>query len=413
MATNSQPIDLLEAAAAVAKPQWSLLRRLRVAAAARTATTAESLHAQLQATLALVSWAILIGHAGFYGILLATGLSQLWPLLHATIAAVAGLTMALGLTLAGRAGAAKHLLLGVTTAYVVWVSVRLLGPSYDAQVYLLMLAVIPPLLWTQEQWHYRVGYFVLELGCYLWVTQGLHDPYLIDQLPAWLELELQISTPLGAAATATGLMATYLGHLNRYERALEHQAVLLRAQQQALQQQALHDPLTGLYNRHYMDDAIPRQLARSERLGQALVVVMLDVDFFKRFNDSFGHPCGDDLLRGLASLLQSFLRQGDLVGRFGGEEFLAVLIDTDAKRALPRLEQLRSAVAAMAVEGQGPTRSATISIGVAEYPRDGLTGSALITAADTAMYEAKHAGRNCVRVAASQPGPTASPAQMA
>ena len=398
MGADSQPTDLPDAVASPAQPNWHVLHRLRTAAAARAQTAAEILHAHLLATLVVMSLASLVGHALFCAALPLVGVTQFWPLVLAATTAALALSAVLALTAAGWANAAKHLLLCITTAFVVWVCVDLLGPRYDAQVYLLMIAVIPALLWSSDRWYFRVGYFALELGCYLWVTQGRHGPYQITDLPAWLELGILISTPVGAAASVAGLMTVYLRDLHAYERVLERQAEGLQAKQRSLLHQALHDPLTGLYNRYYLDDAIPSQLARAERAHQSLVVVMLDVDFFKRFNDSFGHPCGDELLRALAGLLQRFLRQGDLVGRFGGEEFLAVLIDTDIERALPRLEALRTEVASMEVEHEGVMRSTTVSIGAVEYPRHGHSSADLIHAADTARYAAKHAGRNCTRV---------------
>lgn len=163
---------------------------------------------------------------------------------------------------------------------------------------------------------------------------------------------------------------------------------------ETLRHQAIRDPLTGLYNRRHFDDALDRELSRAERSRQPLSLVMLDIDDFKRFNDTYGHGGGDALLEGLATLLRQRLREEDTICRFGGDEFALVLPGTSAEEAARRVDGLRKEIMASAINhpAHGAGR-ASISTGIAEYPRDTRDKAALINAADTALYNAKAASR--------------------
>lgn len=167
-----------------------------------------------------------------------------------------------------------------------------------------------------------------------------------------------------------------------------------------LRHQALRDPLTGLFNRRYLIDSLERELERVERIEQNVSVVMFDIDFFKRFNDEFGHDSGDAVLSSLGALLQKRTRASDIVARYGGEEFALVISDADADYARDRVDALREEISAMSVKHNGRSLGrVSISAGIAVYPRDGDNPTALFKAADTALYEAKRAGRNRVFVA--------------
>lgn len=167
----------------------------------------------------------------------------------------------------------------------------------------------------------------------------------------------------------------------------------------ALEEMALRDPLTGLLNRRYLDEAMAREIAQAERSGRPVSFVLMDLDHFKRLNDTHGHRAGDAALQAVGALLATSIRTGDLACRYGGEEFLLLLPGTAAQVALQRTDGLRLAFANLPVPSAGEPVRVTLSAGVATYPDHGLTREELIRKADAALYQAKAAGRDCVRVA--------------
>lgn len=163
---------------------------------------------------------------------------------------------------------------------------------------------------------------------------------------------------------------------------------------------AMKDMLTGLSNRRAISDQLHMAVSRAQRQGQYLSVLMLDIDHFKRVNDSYGHQAGDAVLRGVARTLQSRLRVQDQIGRFGGEEFLLMLPDTHLEGATTLAEALRQAVEAAPTQWGAHSIAVTISIGVAGGVISGAhTVDGLVAAADAAMYRAKQGGRNRVELA--------------
>lgn len=168
----------------------------------------------------------------------------------------------------------------------------------------------------------------------------------------------------------------------------------LRAQ---LQEQVIRDPLTGLFNRRYLDETLARELQRAARQNYPVGVIMLDIDHFKHFNDTHGHHAGDVLLRAVATYLQSMARGGDIACRYGGEEFTLVLPGASLEVTWQRAEEVRVGVNALVVPYDEQVFTAiTLSSGVAAAPAHGTTGDALLKAADMALYQAKAAGRNRV-----------------
>lgn len=169
--------------------------------------------------------------------------------------------------------------------------------------------------------------------------------------------------------------------------------------QQDLSRLALTDALTGIANRRAILDQLRREIASRNRTGRALTVVMLDIDHFKRVNDTYGHGVGDQVIKETANLMVSHLRANDRVGRLGGEEFGIILPDTTAENAMLTLERLGRKQAALAFHSEtGETFHATISIGVAEHQR-AEDADAVLSRADAALYEAKETGRNRVCLA--------------
>lgn len=165
-----------------------------------------------------------------------------------------------------------------------------------------------------------------------------------------------------------------------------------------LRDQAIHDPLTGLFNRLYMEETLKRELHREERIQNPLCIMMLDIDHFKKFNDSYGHMAGDALLRELGTMLRQYVRASDVACRYGGEEFILILPDTNGEAGFQRAEQLRERVNSITINHEGRTiGNITVSVGVSVWPDNGHDAEQVIDAADEAMYQAKQEGRNrCV-----------------
>jgi diguanylate cyclase (GGDEF)-like protein len=166
---------------------------------------------------------------------------------------------------------------------------------------------------------------------------------------------------------------------------------------ETLRSQAIRDGLTGLFNRRYMEETLERELHRVTRLGIPLGLAMLDLDHFKKYNDTFGHHAGDELLRALGRLIRSQIREDDIACRYGGEEFLIIMPGASRQVTLERSEQLRQCVKQLHEMHPGQfLHPITISIGLAIFPDNSSSGDNLIQAADAALYRAKKAGRNRV-----------------
>jgi diguanylate cyclase (GGDEF)-like protein/PAS domain S-box-containing protein len=169
---------------------------------------------------------------------------------------------------------------------------------------------------------------------------------------------------------------------------------------EALRNQSIRDPLTGLFNRRYLEEMMNRETRRAVRAEHGLGVLLLDLDHFKKFNDTYGHDAGDTVLRETAAFLSKSVRTEDIVCRFGGEEFVAILPMADLKTTQARAERIRSRLREMTVvhEGQslGPI---TVSVGVVALPEHGTTPKELLDTADAALYRAKREGRDRVVVA--------------
>ena len=181
-----------------------------------------------------------------------------------------------------------------------------------------------------------------------------------------------------------------------------------------LARQAARDSLTGMLNRRSFMGELERELARVRRGGTMLSLAIFDLDHFKNLNDTWGHPAGDEVLRGIAASMQASIRQPDILGRYGGEEFALLMPDTDSEMALRVAERIRIAVQLSGVEWNGQRLSITLSGGIAAFAVHGVTADALIAAADAALYEAKRGGRNrIVQAAPGRSAPAAPPEAIA
>jgi len=170
--------------------------------------------------------------------------------------------------------------------------------------------------------------------------------------------------------------------------------------QETLRQQSIRDPLTGLFNRRYLEESFERELRRTHRRQTPLSVAMMDIDHFKRFNDAFGHEAGDAMLREIGQVLLASVRSEDIVCRYGGEELAVIMPNAAIEDACGRVESIRDLVKRVNVSLQGQSvGGVTISAGVAAYPEHGADWKALLHAADLALYAAKKNGRDRAEVA--------------
>lgn len=173
--------------------------------------------------------------------------------------------------------------------------------------------------------------------------------------------------------------------------------------QELIQEQAIHDVLTGLFNRRYLIETLPREILRIVREKKTLCVAILDLDFFKKINDTFGHEAGDEVLKNLGALMTSNFRGNDICCRYGGEEFIIVMVDSNLINAVPRLEHIRQELENTQILFQGSALpKVTISIGVAEVPTQASTADKIIRMADEALYAAKNSGKNKLIIANSK-----------
>ncbi len=179
---------------------------------------------------------------------------------------------------------------------------------------------------------------------------------------------------------------------------------------EALRMQSVRDALTGLYNRRYLEEVLDRETRRAGRAEQSMGVLMLDLDHFKHFNDTYGHDAGDAVLREAAAFLLQNVRAEDFVCRFGGEEFVVILPTADLHGSSLRAEALRAKMKDLTIMHQGKSLGLiTFSVGVASFPEHGASPKELMAAADAALYHAKRAGRDRVVVATPKIPETATP----
>ncbi len=233
------------------------------------------------------------------------------------------------------------------------------------------------------------------------VATHLADPmpsaYLCIPLSAQNETFglLHLSVPPGASGLTDGkqhLAMTLAEHMSL--------ALANLALRETLHSQSVRDPLTGLFNRRYLEASLEREVSRAKRSKRPLGIVMLDLDHFKPFNDTFGHEAGDNVLRELGTFLQRHVRGDDIACRYGGEEFTLILPEAPLEVTRARADQLRERIKQLQVDycGQllGPL---TVSLGVAILPDHGTSGDAVLRAADAALYCAKAEGGDRIGVA--------------
>ena len=240
----------------------------------------------------------------------------------------------------------------------------------------------------------------------------LHHDRVIAVISLASKSEKQISTSKREIIESTAMqVANALARIQAQEelqkahQQLNIQLELVNSLKDMLKEQAMRDHLTGLHNRRYLDETLPREIIRASRENASVSVLLCDIDCFKRVNDKHGHAAGDAVLQAIAALFAHSARGSDITCRFGGEEFLQILPGMPVERALERAEHLRKTCAETVFRYMDEEIHVTLSFGVAAYPQHGKEAGELLMRADKALYLSKQAGRNRVSLC-----PQASPA---
>ena len=250
----------------------------------------------------------------------------------------------------------------------------------------LAFLVLPFIIWAAIRYRQREVTTLIAFASAIAIifTAKGRGPFATDSLNVSLSLLLAFMSTIAA----TGLVLNAVV----WERA--RKMATLNEVLRKVREQAITDPLTGLYNRRFLEDYLPRELARAARGELPVAVIMLDLDHFKRVNDKSGHAAGDAVLVAIGTLLRRHVRASDVACRYGGEEFLLVMPETALVAARRKAELIRIDVE----RDHDSLLGVTASLGVAIFPDHGADATALIRSADSAMYDAKQAGRNRVAV---------------
>jgi diguanylate cyclase (GGDEF)-like protein len=283
--------------------------------------------------------------------------------------------------------------------------------------------------WTSE---YSKREIALEEKTWAaWVLRSAEEAYLLDNVASHEDrmpilvldepagrAESLLAVPLKArnrtlgALVLTGARGSFDAASHRVLGILANQAAATLSLIQDRERQkelAVRDGLTDLYNRRAFDELLVQALAREDRQKGRLALILLDLDHFKRLNDTYGHPAGDSALRASAKVLLRHLRKGDLAARYGGEEFVVILPGTDEEGAIHLAERVRGAIQKHRLVFEGARIEMSASLGASVWPADGQEPEALLAAADRALYAAKQGGRN--RVVAASRVPVGSPSE--
>lgn len=260
---------------------------------------------------------------------------------------------------------------------------------------------------VDQCWGLRTGRLHLVEDC----RSGLLCRHLSERSPAWY-----VCAPMAAQGETLGLLHLWTSRDPRAPadaaapgsaeltwpvRNMAERLALALADmrlREALRTQSICDPLTGWYNRRHMQDALERDIRRAIRTQHPLSILMLDIDNFKEFNDTFGHEAGDVALQSVCRMIKALIRSEDVACRYGGDEFVLILPDSSAEFAAQRAEEMRLSVSHTALQYQSRSmKPMKLSFGVATYPADGQTAHDMLRAADYALFRAKRGGRDQVR----------------
>lgn len=261
---------------------------------------------------------------------------------------------------------------------IMWVAQ---GTYLKLHYYFLLLGLVPSMFFSLRQWRALAFLFVLSICLFVYAEYfSIAPDTAMYALPQWVAAALRVAYK--ATTLLTMLFVVLLA---------EHNASANEARLETL---SATDSLTGVANRLRIDEVLDYEFHRSQRGNGCFALILLDIDYFKKVNDTYGHPVGDAVLMAVSKLIKENIRPQDLVGRWGGEEFLVICRDTTVAMAHGLAEKLRSALEAHAIPVGGPT---TASFGVTSY-RVGDRIADMVNRADAALYRAKEGGRNQVMV---------------
>jgi diguanylate cyclase (GGDEF)-like protein len=260
----------------------------------------------------------------------------------------------------------------------------------------LTFALLPLMIWAALRFSQRVVTTATTVVCIVAVYYTVNSigPFALWSLNESLLVLLAF---ISTIVVTTLVLSAVTTDRRRVMDALEQALVYIR-------EQALTDPLTGVYNRRYLWEFLRREWIRAKRRELPLTVIMLDLDHFKRINDAFGHPAGDHVLVAVAGLLRNQIRSSDIVCRYGGEEFALILPEASLDSVRQRAESIQAAIKQLKLTHQGVALgSITASLGVALFPTHADDPDALMAAADAALYAAKSAGRDRIEFSRLEP----------
>jgi diguanylate cyclase (GGDEF)-like protein len=218
--------------------------------------------------------------------------------------------------------------------------------------------------------------------------------------------DLEVDLPVLSGSEVGYLTEVFNDMVARLRQGREQLAVInetLRKKNKELHELSITDSLTGLYNRKHLMETLENEVARSKRHKHDFSVLVIDIDHFKDYNDTYGHLAGDEVLSRLATVFKESVRSCDYVARYGGEEFILVLPEIGPEDGVKAAERIRKKVAKESFAGDGKPIQITVSVGVASYPKDGDDSQSIIRHADTALYKSKESGRNRVVLAGETP----------
>jgi len=262
----------------------------------------------------------------------------------------------------------------------------------------LTFSILPFMIWAALRFSQRLVTTAIAASCAFAVYYTIDGLRVLPQ--ASLNESLLTLLAFVSTVVVTGLVLSAMT-IER-SRAMERLARVM----DDLREQAMTDPLTGLYNRRYMWEFLQREWIRSKRKDIPLAVIMIDLDYFKRVNDAFGHQAGDFVLTAVSALLRIHIRSSDIVCRHGGEEFALIMPEATQEIVRRRAENIQSAIKRLdLVHREVPLGRVTASFGVALFPDNADGPDAVLRAADEALYAAKEAGRDRIVVSTARPNP--------